>query len=177
MNPRGEIGRRGSSTDDDPRAQSLEAERAYSIARRGMPYNEVDREALDARNDYRADDNGKYIDLETYRGVTPQGDARGMLFMSCQASLESFELLERSVNDPEFDPSSITKEMRRDALIGLGDRALTWPRPSGNAGEDTDYPLRSYVTSNGGFYLFAPGIEFLERIMEISTHTRGTAVR
>jgi hypothetical protein len=55
-----------------------------------------------------------------------------------------------------------------DPVIGRGDFPQHWPRQQ-NGCKSTGFLFRNYVTPKGWAYFFAPSLEFLERIKEIST--------
>jgi deferrochelatase/peroxidase EfeB len=145
----------------------MNAQRPHRIVRRSMLYGDIDRETLQARHDGTRD-------LESYQ---PQqingGGGRGLLFMSYQADLDSFEMLEDSADDRDFYPDARQKGI--DPLIGRKRDTQEWPRP-GEKDEITRFPFRNYVIPKGGAYFFAPSIEFLDQIETFSTREEAKTV-
>ena len=162
MNSRGEFQEKGRSNVDDPRRYSAE-EPNYRIVRRGMPYGKVDESAWEKRHHYGED------------GYTSSGNGdRGLLFMSFQADLENFEMLQQSANASEFYDPARTGQRGADPIIGESHRGplkQTWPRIS-NPSKITKFPVRDTVTSKGGAYFFAPSLEFLLKIEQFSRYTK-----
>lgn len=173
MNPRGELSRLGCGrAEPDPRQQSPQVERTYCIARRGVPYGSVDSAALAKRNEYQEDDFAPYGGAHADPASRP-GEDRGVLFMSFQADLENYEILADSANDRNFIAPASTRLQGIDPVIGRESVRFRqdWPRPP-KGERATRFLFRDYVVSRGGAYFFAPSLEFLRTIREISTHAR-----
>jgi Dyp-type peroxidase family len=127
-----------------PRDLDAVEPRKHRIIRRGVPYGDV----LD--EDERDDD----------------GDQRGLLFLSYQASIErQFEHIQRHwLNSPSFPPAEGLRAPGTDPLVGQPDPSdpsarSVWLRTK--EGEDVPVTLEQFVTVAGGAYFFAPSIDAL----------------
>jgi Dyp-type peroxidase family len=134
-NPRGEVNPRSRVGPADDLRLADPSKRGWLIARRGMPYS--------AKN----------------------GDEKGLLFMSFQATLENFELIVQSADNEDFvqtDASRAKSDQQRvgmDPIMGNPPQAYpkmqSWPRPGA---EPVKHGIYDYVWFKGGEYFYVPSL-------------------
>jgi deferrochelatase/peroxidase EfeB len=140
-NPRGDLASAG--TNRLPIA--LEVERALRIGRRGIPYGSAD-----------------YMS----NGGPAPSQGVGLLFMSVQARMRNFELLQGGSDVDDFPNAGIGV----DATIGHANTPSqqTWIVPpnigGGPASGFVRYAIANFVTLKGGEYFFHPSRAFFEKL-------------
>lgn len=170
MNPRGQRVRLRYESGEPDAADAAEfAEWSHLIARRGMPYQ---------------------------HGYNDDSVRSGLYFISFQSALADFERLLADADDDGFVQTGYDADKCEDAPVGIdpiigqhpAPANQTWPRLEAGAADVppaegqasasvpvTRYRLTHYVALRGGGYFFAPSIQYVENIEEISTLT-GTAL-
>lgn len=151
MNPRGQRVRLPSETEEPNAAEASEFDEwRHLIARRGMPYQ---------------------------HGYSDDSVRSGLYFISFQSALAEFERLLADADDDGYVQTGYDERKWAAAPVGIdpiigGHPApanQSWPRP--DTGAATQYRLTHYVALRGGGYFYAPSIQFIENIEEISTLT------
>ncbi|HEX8703026.1 MAG TPA: hypothetical protein VF815_29585 [Myxococcaceae bacterium] len=145
-NPRGDLTSPGGARP----ALTLEVERSFRIARRGITY-------------------GKRPDLE--KGAPPStpvpNEGVGLLFMSTQSRLLNFEIQQAGSDVNDFPIPGVGV----DAVMGHNPQPLPqrWTRPPNAAGTagptvvngEARFTMANLVTLKGGEYFFLPSLPFL----------------
>lgn len=129
----------------NPRADiSIENAQKQRITRRGIPYNDVNRDEIYLENDLPTE------------GV-------GLLFMCYQSDIEKqFEAIQIAANTGVINGQAVGQ----DAIIGQG-RNLTiriLPEQWGTMGRACPINFGGFVKMLGGGYFFTPSISFFERL-------------
>lgn len=140
-NPRGDL---ASPTSNRP-ALPFANERAFRVARRGIPYGDA-----------------QYLST----GAPPPSSRVGLLFMCAQASLKQFQTLQDGSDDNDFPTPGIGV----DAAIGRNatPRPQRWQHPQDlTVAPETklvdgaiNYAMANFVTLRGGEYFFLPSMPF-----------------
>lgn len=159
-NPRGELAKQHARNPDvragDPRNSSPEAERSFRIVRRGIPYGEIHKAAWDDRYNDRTPD------------YDPRGSRlRGLLFMSFQASLSQFETMLSGGMDRNFYGFDDKRTLGADPISAHIEHNRPWPVGT-NPDKVEFMKFKQYVHHEYGAYFFAPSLDWLRQIEQIS---------
>ena len=152
MNTRGQQVRAPSEYDETAAGEEAGADGwEHVIARRGMPY----------QHEY-ADESARC----------------GLYFVSFQSGLTQFEALLAHADDDRYVQTGYNEDKWAAPPVGIdpifGDNPApadqTWPRLDGSEPPTsvTRFKLTHYATLRGGGYFFAPSIQYIENIEEIS---------
>lgn len=147
-NPRGDL----SSPGIQRPALSLEVERGFRIARRGIPYGSAEYMAKTDFSEY------------------PQSGV-GLLFLSFQSRLRNFEIQQDGSDSGDFPMPGVGV----DATIGrsqqptpqhwyLPQDAQTPPGPDVSPAGELRFAFANFVTLKGGEYFYAPSPGFLRNL-------------